>query len=67
MLTLAAIKYLFYYSRIIEILLYFFVENILLIAVLLSVFYFIRQAFLQLHHKKQLKADLQSSNKGKLL
>ncbi len=47
MLTLAALKYLFSYSRIIEILMYFFVENILLIAVLLAVFYVIMKAFLE--------------------
>lgn len=52
MLTLAALKYLFSYSRIIEILMYFFVENILLIAVLLAVFYVIMKAFLEFQQNR---------------
>lgn len=52
MLTLPAIEFLFYYSRLMELLLYFFIENILVIAVVLAVFYVVMKAFLQFQQNK---------------
>ena len=66
-ITFAAITHIFYYSQIKEVLLYFFVENILVIAVMLSIFYFMMKAFLQFQEKKRLQAEHRNSNNGKLL
>ena len=67
MLTLATINNLFYYSGIIDILLYSFVENILLIAVMLSIFYVVMKGYLQLQQKKRLQADFRKSDSSSLL
>ena len=67
MLTLTAINNLFYYSGIIDILLYSFVENILIIAVMLSIFYVVMKGYLQLQQKKRLQADFRKSDSSSLL
>ena len=67
MITLTKINNLFYYSGIIDILLYFFVENILLIAVMLSIFYVVMKGYLQLRQKKRLQADFRKSDSSSLL
>lgn len=67
MLTLFAIKILFFSYGIIKILLYLFVENILLIAVMLSIFYVVMKAYLQLQQKKRLQADFHNSDNNGFL
>ena len=65
--TLTTINNLFYYSGIIDILLYSFVENILIIAVMLSIFYVVMKGYLQLQQKKRLRADFRKSDSSSLL
>lgn len=67
MLTLTTINTLFYYSGIKDILLYSFVENILIIAVMLSIFYVVMKGYLQLQQKKRLQADFRKSDSSSLL
>lgn len=67
MFALAAIKILFCNYGIVEILLYFFAENILRIAVMLSIFYVVIKAYSQLQQKKRRQADFHNSNNNGLL